>query len=335
MRSACIQSAQSCARSRGGQFPAGRSKTRFNPSPPQIEARHLARPLHIAQASSQTSTGARSGPQASNGRSRSVEELNNPLQIGAKGRQSVRVVDLPGQASLQQYMFLPVEQYFVLDPERIRHLEGPNFVITIPRIEILGAWLEPEVRISVVTETNPPRVFLQANDYSLKGSEGIEAMRLNEKFAMNFATELTWKSPQTAFGSNPNGSARATQPQDGEIIANATLDVWAEVVPPFNFMPREVLQASCNVVMNGTMASGRRTRSTGSSGHYEASPCNSPAPAGADLWQVVERHPVQGTAGTTKQALAIVQRLLGQTYGKWSKDIQYSKQQALRSKPLQ
>ncbi len=41
----------------------------------------------------------------------------------------------------------------------------------------------------------------------------------------------------------------------GQIQANLQMDVWCEVIPPFNMMPREVLQGSCNVVMKALVSS--------------------------------------------------------------------------------
>ena len=41
----------------------------------------------------------------------------------------------------------------------------------------------------------------------------------------------------------------------GQISGRLQLDVWSEVIPPFNMMPREVLQGSCNVVMRGLVGS--------------------------------------------------------------------------------
>jgi hypothetical protein len=41
----------------------------------------------------------------------------------------------------------------------------------------------------------------------------------------------------------------------GSITGRLTLDVWSEVIPPFNLMPRDMLQGSCNVVMRGLVGS--------------------------------------------------------------------------------
>ena len=41
----------------------------------------------------------------------------------------------------------------------------------------------------------------------------------------------------------------------GEIRAKSKVDVWSEVIPPFNLMPRDVLIATCNTVMRGLMNS--------------------------------------------------------------------------------
>eukprot|EP00798_Chlamydomonas_sp_ICE-L_P009171 gene9171-16303_t len=85
-------------------------------------------------------------------KSRTVQELNNPVQVGAKGRSSAKIREYPGSASLSNYMLLPVEQYFVLDPERIKHLEGSRFLISVPRVDgccciVLEVEVEEEVEL--------------------------------------------------------------------------------------------------------------------------------------------------------------------------------------------
>ena len=46
-----------------------------------------------------------------------------------------------------------------------------------------------------------------------------------------------------AMASTNSGSFdEAVSVGQGEIVGNAQVDVWSEVIPPFNMMPREVLQ---------------------------------------------------------------------------------------------
>jgi hypothetical protein len=59
-------------------------------------------------------------------------------------------------------------------------------------------------------------------------------------------------SSSNGSSSNGNGSSSSTP---GSITGAATVQVWCEVVPPFQLMPREVLQNSCNVVITGLVNS--------------------------------------------------------------------------------
>lgn len=46
--------------------------------------------------------------------------------------------DAGGDVSLTQYMTLPVEQYFVLDPSQIRHIGHNRFMLLVPRVDVSG-----------------------------------------------------------------------------------------------------------------------------------------------------------------------------------------------------
>lgn len=268
-------------------------------------------------------------------------------------------------------MTLPVEQYFVLDPKQISHLGGNRFELTVPRINVRQACIEPATRSRVfrvltlarlpssslalprhasahhngapgtpntgrqrrhaahrtaahpcsphvhLTPVTPsplqifnlwieafvevsvnsfpdasseaafasspsssgsplplplgpgsgPRVLLRAENCRITGSDAVESLRLDQRFAMRFVTELTWRStaPTTSNG-NGNGNGHAgsgsggavqqqQQQAQGEIRADSRLDVWSEVVQPFHLLPREVLVATCNGVLRGLMGS--------------------------------------------------------------------------------
>lgn len=49
--------------------------------------------------------------------------------------------DVGGSASLAQYMLLPVEQYFVLDPKQISWIEGNRFHLSVPRLNVRALFL--------------------------------------------------------------------------------------------------------------------------------------------------------------------------------------------------
>mmetsp|Transcript_25137 Transcript_25137/g.63764 ORF Transcript_25137/g.63764 Transcript_25137/m.63764 type:complete len:271 (-) Transcript_25137:153-965(-) len=191
------------------------------------------------------------------GRTRTAADLDNPAQIGASGRHTVKVKNFPSPVSLTNYMLLPVEQYFVLDPKQIKHLGGNRFLLIVPRINILNVWLEPEVEVEVTTVAGPsPRVILQAENARIRGSEAIERLRIDQRFCMRFVTELQW-SGAPVVSSAASGASFEDEPlasSPGDISGGAHLDVWCEVIPPFNLMPREVLQGTCNVVMQGLVS---------------------------------------------------------------------------------
>ncbi|KXZ55593.1 hypothetical protein GPECTOR_2g1143 [Gonium pectorale] len=204
-------------------------------------------------------------------RAKTKEELRDPAHIGASGSATSRFQILPGYESLQSYMLLPVEQYFVLDPKQIAHLGGNRFVLTVPRINLFNLWLEAVVEVSVTAHPasyggSSPRVVLQAENCRISGSEAVESLRLDQRFALRFTTELTWSTgPADATPAAGSGAAAAAAGQGpasvaeaaqaGEIRASSQLDVWSEVVPPFHLLPREVLVGSCNGVLRGLVGS--------------------------------------------------------------------------------
>jgi len=166
------------------------------------------------------------------------ESLRDPAHIGTSASRTVEVVDAGGDVSLERYMRLPVEQYFVLDANSIRSLGGNRFSLQVSRMQLFDLWLEPLVEVVVEQTVNPPRVLLVAEKCRLRGSSQVEGLKLDRRFSMKMVTDMRWTS------GGPGGP--------GAITASAQLDVWCEVVPPFNLMPREFLEASCNAVLATT-----------------------------------------------------------------------------------
>lgn len=261
-------------------------------------------------------------------RARVVEDLKDPLQIGASGAASHKLDAFPGDVSLTRYMELPVEQYFVLDPKQIQFLGGDRFLLIVPRINILNVWVEPLVEVSVTFRRGPnPSVLLKAENARIRGSELIENLKLDQRFVLQFQTELTWSTDTSGgsgsslssgndsslggsldgFGSSSNSyavpvvssaasSSAAVVPAGklkpvgkGVINGTARLDVWSEVVQPFNIMPRQALQGTCNLVLRGLVGS----------------------------------------------LLPLFVRKLSEDYMKWAQDPAYRAERALRSAPLQ
>lgn len=248
------------------------------------------------------------------------ERLRDPAKIGSRGAATVMVDDAGGSVSLATYMQLPVEQYYILDPSQIALVSGNTFVLSVPKINLLGASLQPVITVEVTSA--PDAVVLQATDCQLNAT-GIMG-GLDGCFAMQFTTRLTWKSPQhpqhqqhlapqevqeqqhrrqldalaaeqaqlkaqqqaqaqangaslgaggsiregwdrlrqgmSSGSSNAAQSGRAGAPAGGgalrgSITGSASVDVWCEVIPPFNLMPREVLVGTCNTVISGLINS--------------------------------------------------------------------------------
>lgn len=178
----------------------GSSCNRPRPARPQ---RLLCRPSAGPQAGVSTSTTAHATTAAAAAASRPAqqpqvrklqrhERLRDPAKIGSKGSATVMVNDMGGAVSLATYMQLPVEQYYILDPSQIQLLSGNTFVLSVPKINLLGASLQPVITVEVSSE--PDAVILQATDCQLNAT-GIMG-GLDEKFAMQFTTRLTWKNPQ-------------------------------------------------------------------------------------------------------------------------------------------
>lgn len=80
------------------------------------------------------------------------ERLRDPAKIGAQGSATVSVNDAGGPVSLATYMQLPVEQYYILDPNQITLLSGNTFILSVPtKINLLGASLQPVITVEVTT----------------------------------------------------------------------------------------------------------------------------------------------------------------------------------------
>ena len=178
-----------------------------------------------------------------------------------------RPQDTGGATSLDRYMNLPTDQYYEIDPSMILPLGDSRFLLKVPRIQILALWMEPEVEVGVtVLATTPQRVVLEATRCSLVGSDLIRQLRLDEKFALHFVTELTWggggslgssgSTSSSSSSSSAGGDGSATGvPREAEIQANLELEVWSEVVGVFNLLPREALVSLVNGILRTLMSS--------------------------------------------------------------------------------
>jgi len=231
--------------------------------------------------------------------------LDSPARVHTSGSATVRVRDAGGDVSLDAYLRLPVEQYYILDPNQISFLEANRFQLSVPRINLLGVTLEPRIEVAVTTRADA--VVLHATRCQLRGSGPLAA--LDEKFSMAFTTVITWEGggggvaggggaagtnaaaavagpaaagSSTGSSSSSSGVGGAQQAWEslrgglqswrtpgssstsastteqhalGSMTGSASIEVFCEVIPPFQLMPRDVLEGSCNAVLGGLVKS--------------------------------------------------------------------------------
>jgi len=167
--------------------------------------------------------------------------LSDPANIGCCAEGATTVMDAgPGAGHLEEYMRLPVEQYAVLDGANIERLTANTFRLTVPRLEFFDAWIEPVLEVEVNLQSRPgqhPKVVMTARHCKIHGSDFVEQFNLNKKFEMAFRAELKWRANQHLGG----GQAK--------LMCKTGLEVYCEVTPPFNVLPRATLESGCNAVL--------------------------------------------------------------------------------------
>eukprot|EP00775_Hariotina_reticulata_P004128 gene4128-4374_t len=94
--------------------------------------------------------------------------LKDPAEIGARGTATASIRDMGGDLSIHTYMTLPVEQYYILDPSKVQFLAGNRFILSVPRLQLLGASLQPVIEVQVRSE--PDAVVLEATDCKLNAT---------------------------------------------------------------------------------------------------------------------------------------------------------------------
>lgn len=179
--------------------------------------------------------------------------LKDPAHIWARMSSEISVRDFGGDVSLDQYMRLPVEQYYVLDSELIKFVGGNRFELHVPKINLMNVWLDAVAVIVVQQGSNPPSVNLKTESCRIQGSDVVDSLQLDKRFSLQFEATLTWRNGGRPAltrlnSSNQHNGALARGPlAGGGIFGDTRVDVWCEVVPPFSFMPREILEGSCNL----------------------------------------------------------------------------------------
>ncbi|QDZ22380.1 DUF1997 domain-containing protein [Chloropicon primus] len=139
---------------------------------------------------------------------------------------------------VDSYLKLPIEQYFISDPERITKVSENTFLFELPQMSFFNVWVAPAVTMSVNVEDNPAVVNIECEECLVKGSSFVEKMKINERLRIKVKTSLK----------------EGRNLEAGPVLEAATeLDVWCEVVPPFNLLPTAVLEKSCNGVLRRTL----------------------------------------------------------------------------------
>ena len=281
----------------------------------------------------------------------SLDSLKNPAHIGAKASAVARLNDLQEDVSLDTYMRLPIEQYYILDPNQIQFLQGNRFILSVPRIDLFGSWLEPSIEVEVFTQ--PDAVTLVADHCQIKGTGPLAS--LNGRFALSFTTRLTWNSQASSSSSQ---QSRAPSPEGGNSNSNFRSSSGASVA---------AIPATSN---NGNSSSSSSSQGLSSQGQQffkglansslfgrarPSAAVDSPAAvvpgeigaaASVDVWcevispfHLMPRNVLESTCNTVMSGmvntlLPVFLRQLAADYQKWATDAAYRAQRAARSSPI-
>lgn len=165
------------------------------------------------------------------------EVLDDPARLHASHRTKVKVRDVGGKGALDTYMRLPVEQYSIIDPQRVTRAGVDEFELRVGKLEYLGVTLDPIITAKAsLVEGEEPHVHIRSTDCVLNAGGVLGRFDLDDRFHMQMSTKLFWEA-------GTNGK--------GKLQGDCAVDVWCEVIPPFQRVPRSVLEGSCNSVMKG------------------------------------------------------------------------------------
>ena len=174
---------------------------------------------------------------AASGEARRWEVLDDPARLHASHRTKVKVRDVGGKGALDTYMRLPVEKYNILDPQRVTRAGDDEFELRVGKLEYLGVTLDPIINAKAsLVEGEEPHVHIRSTDCVLNAGGVLGRFDLDDRFHMQMSTKLFWEAGK-------NGK--------GKLQGDCAVDVWCEVIPPFDRVPRSVLEGSCNSVMKG------------------------------------------------------------------------------------
>jgi hypothetical protein len=255
-------------------------------------------------------------------------------------------------------MRLPVEQYYILDPNQITFLAGNRFILAVPRIELFGSWLQPTIEVEVFPGDTSVR--LVADHCKIQGNGPLSG--LNGKFAMSFTTELTWSS------SSSNGAPAAAAPGGTHTSStSSSSSSSSRSGSPFVVTQRSLQQPDNHNNSSSSSSSGYDlgaqlrdgwerlthpgapavTTTTSSSSHPPAgSPGEIRGTCAVDVWcevippfHLMPRPLLVSTCnavlgGLVSSLLPLFLRQLAADYGKWARDPAYRASRAARSAPL-
>jgi len=142
--------------------------------------------------------------------------------------------EAPPEVSVDNYLRLPIEQYFIADPDAVTKISENMFVFQLPKLHFFNVWVAPAVTMSVQLDEEPKtKVNIQANECKVKGSKFIEKMKINDRLKIKVKTSL--------------------EQEQEKLKASSDLDIWCEIVPPFHLLPKSLLEKTCNAVLRTTL----------------------------------------------------------------------------------
>eukprot|EP00238_Polyblepharides_amylifera_P013987 CAMPEP_0196575774 /NCGR_PEP_ID=MMETSP1081-20130531/5184_1 /TAXON_ID=36882 /ORGANISM="Pyramimonas amylifera, Strain CCMP720" /LENGTH=232 /DNA_ID=CAMNT_0041894177 /DNA_START=239 /DNA_END=937 /DNA_ORIENTATION=- len=177
---------------------------------------------------------------------RKIIALKSPAKLQAQSFAKTLVTDAGGEVGVIQYINLPPEEYTseIFPGGEIRRVSGDLFTLEVPKVQVMQVpdiWIRPTMKVVVIPPSDTvQKVQLIALDCAITGSDIIKSMNLDNRFAMRMETYLEYHPAQ--------GSEQA------RLETTANLDVWCEIIPPFNFMPKSALESATSGVVGAVMS---------------------------------------------------------------------------------
>lgn len=238
-------------------------------------------------------------------------------------------------------VLLPYLCSYILDPSQIQFLSGNTFVLSVPKINLLTATLQPVIQVQVTSE--PDAVVLQAIDCQLNATGILDD--LDSKFAMQFTTRLTWNSqahnhmaqPQQQHQSqhaeqrqqaHQHESPQASQESSSNVNSNGLSAATNQLRSGWNKL-RSSISGSSNI------GAGPSQADTTAAGQPSSTPGSITGTGQVQVWcevvppfhlmpkDVLERSCNVVISGLVNSLLPWFMRQLAADYQKWAADEQY------------